>query len=172
MLRPSFISCLGVVAAASAFATVSLAGPASSVAPLADPVAFLRGVIRLIAANDYASAWRTLAPAQQRLVPAAEYVRCEMASPVPGQLTSLTVLRRVQEPVIVAGSGPRAVQSEAVTFRITLSDAALRTSLAVTHTVHAIRAGRHWAWILPAARLHSDRSASCAAEPTAQPRNS
>jgi hypothetical protein len=166
--RPAFLMCLAAVAAGAAFTTVSVAGLAPQARPAGDPVAFLRGVVRQIAANEYARAWQTLVPDQQRLVPEQEYVRCESASPIPGRLAWIKVVRSFDEPVAVAGTGD-AVTSKAVTFRLRIADPALQASVVVTHTVHAVPAGSRWAWILPAQRLELHRSGTCGAKPTGVP---
>lgn len=160
--RVGFGLSLAVVATATAFATVGLAGSADR-RPGGDPVPFLRGVVRQIAANDYETAWQTLAPGQQRLVPEVAYVRCESMSPIPGHLVSITLVRTFEQPLVVAGTGAATHPGRAVTFRITISDPALRQSVTLTHTVHALRVGRRWAWILPARRLEQDSSPTCGA---------
>lgn len=166
--RPGFLTFLAAVAAGAAFATVSVAGLAQPRHGLGSPVAFLRGVVRELAANDYARAWQTLAPGQQRLVPKGEYVRCESASPIPGHLAWIKVVRAYEEPVIVAGTGSDAVDAEAVTFRLKITEPGLE-SVVLTHTVHAVPAGERWAWILPANRLELHRSGTCGAGPTGAP---
>jgi hypothetical protein len=155
---------LATVAVAAAFATVAVARALEPAPRLGDPVAFLRTVVAQIAANEYGTVWQTLLPAQQKLVPQAQYVRCESASPIPGELSSLRVLRARDEQTAVAGLGAPA-DARAVTFRIEITDTALRASVVVVHTVHALRAGDRWAWILPADRLRLDRSPTCGAPP-------
>jgi hypothetical protein len=166
--RPAFLTFLAAVAGGAAFATVSVAGLAPQTRPPGDPVVFLRGVVRQIAANEYARAWQTLAPDQQRLVSKQEYVRCESASPIPGRLAWIKVVRSFDDPVAVAGTGD-AVTSKAVTFRLKIAEASLHASVVVTHTVHAVPAGSHWAWILPAPRLELHRSGNCGAKPVGAP---
>jgi hypothetical protein len=166
--RRVFLALLAAIAAGAAFATVSLAGVSQPERPVGSPVVFLEGVVRQIAGNHYARAWQTLAPAQQRLVSEREYVRCESASPIPGRLTSLEVVRAFDEPVAVPGASAT-VSAKAVTFRLEITDAALRESVVVTHTVHAVPAGTRWAWILPPERFQLHRSGACGATPvTAQ----
>jgi hypothetical protein len=157
-----FTLALATVAVASALATVAVARVLEPAPASGDPVAFLRTVVAQIAANEYAAVWQTLLPAQQELVPRARYVRCESASPIPGELASLRVLRVQDEQTAVAGIDAPTT-ARAVTFRIEIADSALRASVAVVHTVHAVRAGERWAWILPAKRLQLDRSPTCGA---------
>ena len=166
--RSFFLAMFAVIATGTAFATVGVASLAHQGRPMSDPVLFLEGVVRQIARNDYAAAWQTLEPAQQRLVPRGEYVRCESASPIPGHLASIEVLRSFAEPVEVAGSGSGAVDTRAVTFRLKMSEPGL-SSVIVTHTVHAVHAGQRWAWILPAKRLELHRSGTCGARPVGAP---
>jgi hypothetical protein len=167
--RPAFFTFLAAVAAGTAFATVSVAGLMQPKHIVGNPVVFLRGVVRQIAANDYARAWQTLAPGQQRLVPKGEYVRCESASPIPGHLAWIRVVRTYEEPVTVAGAGNDLVQAQAVTFRLKITEPALHDSVVVTHTVHAVPAGSHWAWILSPSRLELHRSGTCGMRPTGAP---
>ena len=165
--RRVFVVALAALAAGTALATVSIAG-AEQGRTLGDPVVFLKGVVRQIAANHYASAWQTLAPAQKRFVPKGEYVRCESASPIPGRLDSLDVVRAYDEPVEVAGLGA-AVTAKAVTFRLRIVEPALQDSVVVTDTVHAVPAGNRWAWILPPDRFALHRSGTCGARPATAP---
>jgi hypothetical protein len=157
-----FTLALATAAVTSAFATVAVARVLEPAPRHDDPVAFLRTVVAQIAANEYAAVWQTLLPAQQELVPQSRYVRCESASPIPGELTSLRVLRVQDEQTDVAGIEGRSA-ARAVTFRIEITEPTLHESVAVVHTVHAVRAGDRWAWILPARRFQLDRSPTCGA---------
>ena len=167
--RSIFVTALAAVAAATAFATVSFADITIGSRAGADPVRFLEGVVRQIATNDYARAWETLAPAQQRLVPKAEYVRCESASPIPGRLAWLRVVRSFGESVTVAGGSAAPVDARAVTFRLKIADAHLGVSVVLTHTVHAVQDSGRWAWILPPERLRLHRSGACGLRPAHVP---
>jgi hypothetical protein len=166
--RSAFFAVLAALAAGTAFATVSIAGVAKPGRTLGDPVVFLKGVVRQIAGNDYASAWQTLAPAQKRFVPKGEYVRCESASPIPGRLAWIKVVRAYEEPVQVAGLDG-SVTAKAVTFRLKITEPALQDSVVVTDTVHAVPSGTRWAWILPPDRFALHRSGTCGAKPTGAP---
>ena len=106
--------------------------------------------------------WNTLDPVQQGLVPQSRYVRCESASPIPGRLSSLDVLRVRHEEMHVAGTDGLS-QAMAVTFRIVISSSALHQSVRVVHTVHAVERNGRWAWILPPSRLALDSSPTCGA---------
>ena len=166
--RSVFLVVLAAIAAGTAFATMSVAGVSRQDRSLGDPVVFLKGVVRQIAGNHYARAWQTLAPAQQRLVPKGEYVRCESASPIPGRLAWIKVVRTYEEPVEVAGAAAT-VSAKAVTFRLKITNAVLHDSVVVTHTAHAVPAGTRWAWILPPDRFQLHRSGTCGAKPTGAP---
>jgi hypothetical protein len=157
-----FTVALATVAGAAALATVAVARTLQPTPQPGDPVAFLRATVAQIAANDYARVWETLLPAQQELVPRSRYARCESASPIPGKLTSLRVLGVRDEQIEVAGTSGRSA-ARAVTFRIVITEPALNDSVAVVHTVHAVRFADRWGWILPAARLELDRSPTCGA---------
>jgi hypothetical protein len=159
-----FFAVLAATAVGTAFATVGIAGVSQKGVQRGDPVVFLKGVVRQIAGNHYARAWESLAPVQKRLVPKGEYVRCESATPIPGRLTSLKVVRTFDEPVQIAGADATVV-STAVTFRLKITEAALHDSVVLTHTVHAVPSGTRWAWILPPDRLELHRSGTCGVPP-------
>lgn len=128
--------------------------------PAGDPVVFLRGVVRKIAANDYESAWRTLHPSQQQVATRYAYVRCEQLSPIPGRLDSIRLVRSKPERITVAGiEGP--VDSEAATFRVKISEPALNDEVVVPMTAHAVAVDGQWRWILTPKRFELYRSKSC-----------
>ncbi|MGL6279516.1 MAG: hypothetical protein ACRC50_08195 [Gaiella sp.] len=139
-------------------------GGTSSALGSRSPVAFLSGVVRQLAANDYARAYETLVPAQQRLVSRSAYVACESRSPIPGKLTSLDVLGVRNELVAVPGATGAPTLSTAVTFALRITGAG--TEVDVRLTAHALRVGARLAWMLPAARLTLNRSPGCGAPVT------
>jgi hypothetical protein len=124
-------------------------------------VPFLSHVVRLIAANDHASAYPLLHPAQRQLVNAIDYVNCEQLSPYPGKLRSLRVLRITQERIHVAGTTAGRVPSTAVTFKLQLTASLHREPATFDLTAHAVSVSGRWAWILSARRLALDRSGTC-----------
>jgi hypothetical protein len=136
-------------------------GSGAAAQPKEDPVVFLRGIVRSIAANDYERVWPTLHPAQQRVATRDLYVRCELLSPVPGHLDRIRVLRSVDEQIAIAGAGGGLVDSKAVTFELKLSEPATAASVVVTKTVHAVAVRGRWRWILSPSRFASYRSGSC-----------
>ncbi len=155
-------SAVAIVAAVGVGLGVWLTGRGDSAVaqPADDPVAFLRGVVTKIAANDYEAAWLTLHPAQQRVATRQAYVHCEQLSPIPGHLDSIRLVRSVTERISVAG-GDRAVDSKAATFRVKITEPALKDEVVVPMTVHAVAVDGHWRWILSPKRFELYRSKSC-----------
>jgi hypothetical protein len=142
-------------------ALAAAAGDAYGQTRRGDAVTFLDHVVRLLAANDYATAYPLLHPAQRRLVSAGAYVTCEQASPIPGKLTSLRVLRTARERIHVAGTTTRQVPSTAVTFELELTGSLPGETATVGLTAHAVSVGGRWTWILSARRLALHRSGTC-----------
>jgi hypothetical protein len=132
-------------------------GPAT---PLGDPGRFLRGVVVDVAHNDYARAWLGLYPPHQSVAPLAEYVACELRSPIPGRLDAVVVLRSVRASFPVAGR-TTPIRGAAVTFRIRLSEPSLSTSVRLRATFHAVLVSGRWTWILPADRYAMYRDDAC-----------
>ncbi len=151
---------MAAVAAALTVWLASRGDSGASATPRSDPVVFLRGIVRGVAANDYAGVWPTLHPAQQRVATRALYVRCEKLSPVAGKLDSIRVVRAVDRRIEVAGTGEGLVDSKAVTFEVKLRDRLLGTSVAVT-TAHAVAVDGRWRWILTPQRFTTYRSGGC-----------
>ena len=128
--------------------------------PADDPVVFLRGVVTKIAANDYGAVWQTLHPAQQRVATRQVYVQCEQLSPIPGHLDSIRLVKAASERIAIAGDDGK-VESEAATFRVTISEPALNDEVVVPMTVHAVAVKGQWRWILSPKRFELYRSKSC-----------
>jgi hypothetical protein len=125
-----------------------------------DAVAFLSRVVRLIAANRYPEAWRSLNPVDQDAAPLERYVACESLTPVPGHLASLQVLAVANRPVRLT-SVAAAIPSVEVTFRIVLAGAVVPEGVVVTHAVHAVAWHGRWTWILPRARVETYSNGGC-----------
>lgn len=125
-----------------------------------DAARFLTTVIRQLAANDYADAWRTLHPVDQALVPLNAYVECESKSPVPGRPISTRTLSIGHEPVALTTSRP-IVPSIVVRFRLLIAGPGPFADVPVQVRAHAILFQGQWRWMLPPARLIADQS--CAA---------
>jgi hypothetical protein len=122
-----------------------------------DPGAFMTNLFEEIAGNDYATAWQTLHPAQQRVATQNAYVSCESQSPIPGKLASVTVVDVSDEDVQVAGQGTTAGKA----VRVKLSITGIGEPIVVTHTGHAVAVGDHWTWILPPERFAEYKAGRC-----------
>ena len=122
-----------------------------------DPGAFMTELVEEIAGNDYATAWQTLHPAQQRIATRAQYVACESQSPIPGKLSSVKVVDVADENVQVAGEGKAAGKA----VRVKLSIAGLGEPVVLTHTGHTVAVGDHWTWILPPERFAEYKAGRC-----------
>jgi len=171
--RPVLLATLAVAAvaaiAAGAVLIGSRGGSGSTAQPKDDPVEFLKVVLGQIVRNDYADAWQTLHPAQQRVVSQRDYVRCELQTKIIGHLDSLTLVRAFDDPVLVAGGGVRPVESKVATFRLRLSEPGVGV-ITFTHSVHAVAVGGHWRWILTPHRYELYRLGGCSqAPPPASP---
>jgi hypothetical protein len=142
-------ACLAAICAAAALAE---AAPAPGAAP------FVVHVVREIVANRYGALWSELDPAQRSVVRRGVYVRCESLTPVPGRLASIQVLSLRAQPVVVPGLG-HAVASTAVRFRVVVAVGSGR--VAVTSTIHAVRAGGRWTWFLAAPHYRAYAASSC-----------
>jgi hypothetical protein len=124
-----------------------------------DPGAFMTRLVEQIASNDYAGAWLTLHPDQQRIATRDAYVTCEARSPIPGRLSSVTVLGISDERVrLAAGDGQ--VAGKAVRLRLSIAGAGAEP-VVLTHISHAVAVGGHWTWILPTDRLAEYRAGRC-----------
>jgi hypothetical protein len=151
---------LVLFAATVACAVAAGSASAAPAAPSAGAAAFIKTIVREIVMNDYAHAWLTLHPAQQRLVPQDDYVRCELQSPVSGRRVWIKTVRVVPARFTVGGVRGR-VAGKAVTVRIKLIDDSSGASAVVTHTAHAVAVGGRWRWILPADRIDLYSSGAC-----------
>ena len=127
--------------------------------------AFLSRIIRLLAANEYATAWTRLDPAQQRLVPRAAYVRCESTSPIPGGLAGITAVRTERKRVVVPGSRRPARAAIAVTFRLRFEWPSAGAPVVTSVRAHALGRDGAWTWMLSAQRLSLHRSGQCGQPP-------
>jgi hypothetical protein len=129
-------------------------------------VAFLELTIRLLAANEYATAWSSLDRSQQRLVSRDAYVRCESASPIPGRVARVDLVRVGRQHIVVPGSGRRPQLSSAATFRVVFEPMFGGAPVVVRVTAHALRHDDEWRWMLSARRLALHRSGDCGVRPT------
>ena len=145
---------------AAAIVAVSSAAPASA-APKPGAADFIKRIVRQLVSNDYEHAWLSLHPAQQRLVPQEDYVRCELQTPIAARLVWIKAVRVASQRFAVDGVAGR-VAGKAVTLRIKLADDSSGAEAIVTHTAHAVAVGGRWRWILPAGRISLYSSTACA----------
>lgn len=154
--RLLFVGAPVLAAAATAGLVIWLAG--GSEGP-GDPARFMTAVIREIAANDYANAWASLHPAQQRVATREAYITCEAQSPIPGTLSSVDVLRVADERVRVAGQ-EGIVAGKAVRIKLSITGAGAEP-IVVTHTSHTVAVAGRWTWILPPERFADYQAGRC-----------
>lgn len=147
----------GPLLAAALAAGLVLALARGSAEGPGDPAAFMTSLVEEIAGNDYATAWLTLHPAQQRVATRDVYVSCESQSPIPGKLSSVTVVDVSDEKVDVAGEGTTAGKA----VRLKLSISGVGAPIVLTHTGHAVAVGDHWTWILPPERFAEYKAGRC-----------
>lgn len=124
-----------------------------------DPARFMTGLIQEIAANDYGGAWATLHPAHQRVATREAYVACEGQTPIPGKLSSVSVVDVSDKQVEVAGEAGT-VEGKAVRLELSITGAG-PDPIVVTHTSHAVAVAGHWTWILPPDRFAEYRAGRC-----------
>ena len=152
MRRLTFLIAAAAVAAGT--------GAATAAAPKPGAADFIKSVVRQLVSNDYEHAWLSLHPAQQRLVPQEEYVRCELQSPIATRLVWIKVARVTSARFVVDGVAGR-VAGKAVRLRIKLADDASGAEVVVTHTAHVVAVGGRWRWILPVGRIQLYSSNAC-----------
>lgn len=136
----------------------AIGAPAAASGPTA--ASFLGGVVRLLAANRYETAWMSLHPVDQQLVPRELYARCESLDPVPGKLTMLRVARVSADRVTVVPNGP-VVDAVAVRFEAEIVGVSFHDRVSAVITAHAVDVGGRWRWILPPERLRHYREPPC-----------
>lgn len=154
--RLLFVGAPLLAAAVAALLVVRFAG--SSDGP-GDPAEFVTGLVGQIAANDYANAWASLYPAHQRVATREAYIACEAQSPIPGKLSSISVLHVIDEQVRVAGE-QESVAGKAVRVKLSITGAGA-APIVVTHTSHAVAVADRWTWILPPERFAEYRAGRC-----------
>jgi hypothetical protein len=166
MIISAALSAIAVTAVGAAVTDSERPAQPSRPRPSSVPAAtFLRGVIRLLAANEYASAWTSLDPRQQLLVEQRAYVRCESLSAIPGRLDRIDVVDVHRERVVVPGSAGRRTPSSVITFRLTFAPRPSRRPAVVRVRAHALHSHGRWTWMLPAKRLALHRSGQCGIAP-------
>jgi hypothetical protein len=150
-------SLLVLVGAASAVGTVAGLGHARPASADGESAAgFAATTVRMIADNRYGAVWRSLHAAHQRAVGnRSTYVRCELATPIPGRVHSIRVLGRRPEKTVIPALG--STDTEAVTLRIVFE----QTGVTVDHVVHVVRSDGGWRWVLPRARYETYAAHRC-----------
>jgi hypothetical protein len=126
-----------------------------------DAGSFLRQVVRDLAANRYAAAWRSLHPSQQAAITRAHYTDCERLTPIPAGRTVVRVLGVRSVRITVAGGPRHPLRAFAVRLRITITSADTGASDTVVTTAHAIPIPSGWSWILSRKRFAADRRSDC-----------
>jgi hypothetical protein len=152
----SHVPPLAALCAALVFAAI----PSTATARDQDAAAstFAVRTVRLLVANRYADAWRSLHPSHPRAVGSrARYVQCELSAPFVGRTTTIEALSVWDETAAIAGVGRS--PTKAVTIRIVLRG--IGEVQTVTHTVHVLSVRGSWRWVLPPARFASYRRGSC-----------
>lgn len=149
-----------VLVALGAGLAVWFVGHGGEARPAEDPIAFMRTVIRQVAANDYDRLWLKLHPAQQRVATREAYVECEQASPIPGHLDWIRLVSSRSERIKVAGDTGTVV-SQAARFEVRLSEPVLKDHVIVPMTVHAVPVEGRWRWILSPLRFEKYRTNTC-----------
>ena len=156
----SALAFLAAAGAAAALLSAALPSGGRSSTPADDPGSFVSRIVALVLEDDYASAWSSLYPAHQRVAPRREYVDCELRTPVGWSLRSIDVLRVADRMLRIPGETQR-VAAKAVTLRIRIGNASIRTDDAFRHTFNAVPVGSHWAWILTPSRYELYRTDAC-----------
>jgi hypothetical protein len=128
--------------------------------PQDDPGAFVARIVRRIVADEYGSAWAELYHPHQRVAPRAEYVACELQTPVGWKVRSVRVLRVVDRLVRIPGEAGQTTAKK-VTLRIRIANPSLRAEGEFTHTFTAVPVDTHWNWILTPSRYQLYRSDAC-----------
>lgn len=137
--------------------------------PSGDPGVFAVDVVRLIVENRYGEAWADLHPIDQRVASKGEYVVCENRSRFTAAFVRATP-GVVTDEAVGLGNG-RFVRSKAVEVRVTLKEQDL-APFVVRHTMHVVRSGSKWTWILPSWRYVDFRDGRCSSAPRADSQSS
>ena len=160
MKRTAIASAIVVVVGVALLSAALPAAGRGAVSQREDPAVFVTRIVGLIVADDYGRAWQGLLPAHKRVASRAEYVACELKTPLGLELRSVRVLRSAQKLSRVTGiSAPVSVTS--VTLRLTVYDPSIGTESTFTHAFSAVAVGPRWAWILTPDRYELYRSNAC-----------
>lgn len=149
-----------VVGVALPSAALPAAAGGGAVSQREDPAAFVTRIVGLIVADDYGRAWQGLLPAHKRVASRAEYVACELKTPLGLELRSIRVLGSAQKLRRVPGIATR-IPVTSVTLQLDVYDRSLGTESTFTHPFSAVVTGQRWAWILTPDRYELYRSNAC-----------
>ncbi len=111
--------------------------------------AFIRHVTVEFSRGQAGPLWDELVPSEQRLVSRSAYVACARNG---FRLRSFKVLDQYDEQVPVL---KRELPSTAVSIQVTSDDGV------TTATLHAVRAGGRWRWVLSRSDLAAFRAGRC-----------
>ena len=123
-------------------------GSSSSHTESAD--AFMRRITTEFSRGQAGRLWESLVPAEQRVVTRARYLACQRNGGF--RLRSFKVLDTYSETVDVEGKG---TPSTAVTVQVTSDDGV------TTATMHALKIGGTWHWMLQPADLAAYTAGKC-----------
>ena len=130
--------------------TALAAGCGSSGAKPESADAFMRRITTEFSRGQAGRLWDSLVPAEQRVVTKTRYLACQRNGGF--RLRSFKVLDTYGEDVAVAG---RQTPSTAVTVQVTSDDGV------TTATMHAVKIGGHWHWLLQPADLAAYVAGRC-----------
>jgi hypothetical protein len=121
---------------------------------------FMSSLIREKATGQYDLAWKSLHPRHQEVAPEKVYVRCENLTVFPGHLVKVSVVRVIDEPVVIAGA-KESVPSKAVTLKVSVNSPGIPRPVTVTDTYHAVAVDGHWTWLLTKDNFAQYKAGTC-----------
>ena len=133
-----------------AFSAVLTAGCGSSTGQPGSADAFMRRITTEFSRGQAGRLWDSLVPAEQRAVTRARYLACQRNGGF--RLRSFKILESYREAVDIEG---RQTPSTAVTVQVTSDDGV------TTATMHAVKVGDSWHWMLQPADLVAYAAGCC-----------
>ena len=130
--------------------TALLAGCGSSAGHQESADAFIQRITTEFSRGQAARLWESLVPAEQRVVTKARYLACQRNGGF--RLKSFKVLDSYGESVEIEGAE---VPSTAVSVQVTSDDGV------TTATMHAVKIGGRWHWLLQPADLAAYAAGRC-----------
>lgn len=131
-------------------AALTAAGCGSSAGHGESADSFMRRITTEFSRGQAGRLWDSLVPAEQRIVTRSRYIACQRNGGF--RLRSFKVLESYDEDVNVEN---RQTPSTAVTVQVTSDDGV------TTATMHAIKAGGRWHWVLQPADLTAYAAGRC-----------